>query len=140
MSFLNAVRNIPAIIPCVKVGLQAMGTNSRHVHPSDSRKCEGSVDIDTCLENSDPNACRWDYVLGYNGQAYFVEVHPASGHITEIIAKCEWLRSWLKTEGAPLAAIHGDSVFHWLSTGGVKGINQRKLALSKVVVNKLKLP
>lgn len=141
MSFEKTVKSVPAIAPSLRNGLQAMGANSRLVRPTDPRGCEGSIDLDDCYSKLQPQASRWDYAIGYKGKSYFVEVHPANGQVTEIIAKCTWLRSWLKEEGAPLAQIHGDGAFHWLSTAGVNIFSNGKarLAQNKIIVNSLRL-
>ena len=141
MSFQKAAKSIPSILPCFQNGLQAMGANSKFVRPSDTKSCEGSIDIDSCFRQAQQQATRWDYAIGYKGKSYFVEVHPANGQVSELIAKCTWLRTWLKAEGAPLAQIHGDGVFHWLSTAGVNiiGNGKAKLAQHKIIINGLKL-
>lgn len=141
MSFDEAVKQIPSVKGCFKNGLQAMGGDSALIRMGDTRKFDGSVAIDTCLEKIMAQDSRWDYAIGYNGKAYFVEVHPASGQVSDVIAKCAWMRMWLKADGAPLAAIHGDGVFHWISTGKVKIIGKEKarLAKNKIIINSLKL-
>lgn len=140
MSFENVVNSIPSIAPCLKNGLKAMKANSSYITPADARKCDGSVDLDLCCSKREPNANRWDYIIGYNQKAYFIEVHPASGQTKEVIAKCKWLKNWLKTEGTSLTAIHDDKVFHWLSTGKVRiPGSERALAQHGIRVNSLKL-
>ncbi len=144
MSFQQAVQNTAPIAECYRNGLLALGNHSLKITPSVPRSCSGSIDLDTCLQPRFPNATRWDYALGYGDYAYFVEVHPASGQVSEMLNKVTWLRQWLKGEGALLAAIHHPGkTFHWLSTNGVKimGKYQLQLALNKVVVaNHLILP
>ena len=137
MSFQKAIQNIPAISKCYQNGLQALGNHSSMIVPSDPRNCNGSVDLDQCLANTFPNEARWDYAVGYNNRCYFIEVHPASGQVSQIIAKVTWLRNWLKVEGALLLAIHNDDQsFHWIPTSGVN-IPQRykaQLAQNKIIV------
>lgn len=58
MSFDAAVNQIPSLKGGLRRGLQAMGANSTLVHTEDTRKCDGSVDIDTCLENVMPQDSR----------------------------------------------------------------------------------
>lgn len=139
MSFPHAVSSISSIASYYKSGLQALGPHSNKVIPHDSRRCDGSVDLDTGLKQAMPNEHRWDYVLGYNGKSYFMEVHPASGQATEVIRKATWLRAWLKGPGKPLLAIlHDGGNFHWIPTGGVKiiGKDRLRLAQAKVVIER----
>lgn len=43
-----------------------------------------------------PNASRWDYAIGYDQKAWFVEVHPANtSNVKEMLKKVEWLESRL---------------------------------------------
>jgi hypothetical protein len=141
MSFEDAVKNTPSIARCFKSGLQALGGYSSLIRPPDPRQCSGSIEIDQCTRATDQQASRWDYALGYKSRAYFVEVHPANGSVTDVVKKAEWLREWLKSEGHLLAAIHGDGVFHWLPTGKVKifGQYEKLLAQHKILVKKLEL-
>ena len=144
MSFPIAVQSIQAIARCYKPGLQALGANSNKIDPDNPRNCTGSVHLDTCLEKVYPGDSRWDYAIGYLTKAYFVEVHPASGQVSEMIAKATWLRNWLKNDGAPLAAIHHDrETLFWIPTKGVNILRKDtvRLAQEKIVVkNHLPLP
>ena len=84
----------------------------------DTRKIEGSADIDTCLVSRYPSANRWDYAIGYDGRCYFVEVHPAStSEVTAVIAKKNWLVRWLDHQQSPL--LERKHSFHWVATGKV---------------------
>ena len=68
MSFQSAIENTTLLKDHLKNGLQALGSNSSKVKPTDTRKCEGSVDIDNAVERKFPSRNRWDYAAGYNGQ------------------------------------------------------------------------
>ena len=144
MSFIKAVQSTPAISSCYKLGLQALGNYSAKIAPENPRDCTGSVFFDACLEAVYPRAARWDYAVGYGSKAYFVEVHPASGQVSEMLAKAVWLRNWLKKDGAQLSAIHhdGETLF-WIPTKGVNILRKDKIRLAQekiVVKNPLKLP
>lgn len=136
MSFQATAKSIKQLTACYKPGLQALGGNSSKIKLFDTRRCNGSIDLDNCLKHSHPNDSRWDFIIGYNDKAYFAEVHPASGQVSEVIAKVTWLRGWLKSTGAPLAAIHADGNFHWIPPSGVKIIGKQRqlLAQNKVVI------
>lgn len=51
MSFYDAIENTPLLQNAWENGLKALGSNSSKVKPSDTRKCEGSVDIDTLAQS-----------------------------------------------------------------------------------------
>jgi len=106
------------------------------------RQCDGSVDIDKCLSATEHNNCRWDYAIGHNGKAYFVEIHPAqkSGNIDEMIAKAQWLAKWLNSAPELKAIQH--PVRYWIATNGTNLRNpnkERKLASLNVKMPPVKI-
>lgn len=117
MVFKKAVKSIPQIANCYCDGKSALGANSNKVREADARKLQGSVDLDKCVLDAYPNDNRWDYVLGYHGHAYFVEVHPAStSDVETMINKFNWLKNWLRSQGTPLNAMKSADPFHWVFT------------------------
>lgn len=144
MSFRDSIDHTPSISECYRTGLQAMGNHSNKIEAANTRLLNGSVDLDTCTQQANPQSNRWDYIIGYNEKAYFVEVHPASSsEVSAVKLKVDWLRNWLKHDGAAISAIHHDGKnFHWIPTNGVdiRGKGQFLLAQNKiVVVNRLRL-
>ena len=82
-------------------GLQALGGNAAKVAVTDTRKLNGSVDIDACTLELYPNETRWDYAIGYDEKAYFLEVHPANtSNVKEMIQKADWLKQWLQRKAS----------------------------------------
>lgn len=101
-------------------GLQALKGNSLKVSVSKQQNLLGSVDIDDCTKGLYPNASRWDYAIGYDQKAWFVEVHPANtSNVKEMLKKVEWLESWLKDKGSQLAEIRRDHLHYWIPSGKV---------------------
>lgn len=95
--FQNAVKSIPEIKDGYCHGLQALGQNAQKVKFKDSKKLNGSVDIDKSTIALYPEANRWDYAIGYDGKAYFLEIHPANtSDVTPVIEKAKWLENWLQ--------------------------------------------
>lgn len=144
MSFKKSIKKTPSISGCYEEGLRAMGSYSTKVQATNNSLLCGSVDLDACIKKANPHSSRWDYIVGYNEKAYFVEVHPASSsEVSTVLLKVNWLRNWLKHEGAAISAIHHDGKnFHWIPTNGVdiRGKGQFLLAQNKiVVVNRLRL-
>lgn len=143
MSFQSVVQSIPNISGCYRNGIKALGGYSNKINPANPRNCSGSVDLDDCLHEAQPQASRWDYIIGYGNDAYFVEVHSASGQVSKVLDKAIWLRNWLKADGQPISNIHHkDKNFHWIPTNGVNIIGKQRLLLAQnkvILVNRLKL-
>lgn len=136
-AFTKAVKNTPEISLGLRSGLQALKNNASRVEATDTRKLNGSVDIDETTKNLYPEASRWDYVIGYEGKAYFLEVHSANtSDIDDMLKKADWLRQWLNTKAPALEAISGSNCFYWVSTNDFQIVSPspqaRKLAQSKV--------
>lgn len=142
-AFRKAIEKIPDISLGYRKGLQAMGSNSTHVQAEDKRCLSGSVDIDNCTKSLYPNDSRWDYVIGYDEKAYFVEVHPAdTGNVDEMIKKAKWLRSWLNKHSSELTQIE---TMYWIPSGRTNILKTSKqyrlIAKNNLIIMKpLKLP
>jgi hypothetical protein len=103
MNFRKDVKATPRIDGALREGLGAMRNADRdHVTVDDPNSLLGSVNVDAALQASQPNAARWDYVVGQkknNKQfLHWIEVHPAAstGNIKEVAAKLDWLVTWMK--------------------------------------------
>lgn len=103
-------------------GLHALkGEYREKIQPQNSRQILGSVNIDDWYAAQEPNATRWDYVIGYRSsptpRAYFVEVHPAGiEEIGEVRLKWEWLMG--KLRGGPFQdSAQWKVSYHWLVPG-----------------------
>lgn len=136
-AFTEAVKNTPEISLGLRSGLQALKNDTGGVKATDNRKLNGSVDIDETTKNLYPEASRWDYVIGYEGKAYFLEVHSANtSDVDDMLKKADWLRQWLNTQAPELKAISGSNCFYWVSPGAYNiaphSPQARKLAQSKV--------
>ena len=136
-AFTDAVKNTPEISLGIRTGLQALKNDAGRVEATDNRKLNGSVDIDATTRDLYPEASRWDYVIGYEGKAYFLEVHSEiTSDIVDMLKKADWLRQWLSTKASALKAISGSNCFYWVSPGACHIVSPspqaRKLAQSKV--------
>lgn len=101
-------------------GLQALKRDSSNVSIGDNEKLLGSVDIDECTKTIYPNEARWDYAIGYDDAAWFLEVHPANtSNVKEMVGKVQWLEEWLLGPGKELSAIRKDKVHYWVPSGKV---------------------
>lgn len=122
-------------------GLAALKSNSHHVKAADTTRLTGSVDIDAALKSLYPHDARWDYVVGYGDEAYFIEVHPAStSNVAEMIKKVNWLKNWLASSAPDLMKLHKQEVYYWVPSGGVgisKGsVQYKRIALSHLQIKK----
>lgn len=118
-SFRQAVEETTEVKDGYRVGLKALKkTDVSKVEASDTRKIDGSLDIDGVTKAKRPNEARWDYAIGYNGRIYFMEVHPAcTGNIPEIMKKLKWVKDWLNTSGNKLNDLpKGTPLFSWIAT------------------------
>lgn len=103
--FQATIQNIPDIQHCYQLGLQALGSNSSLVKPTDPRQLEGSVNLDTCVKRLYPDENRWDYMLSYRETLYFIEVHPAiTTEVKTVLNKKAWLIKWLQNKAPQLQA------------------------------------
>ena len=123
MTFKEAVRATPKLAGRFQKGLHALRAQDRpHIEAENTRKLVGSIDVDSALQQVDPNANRWDFAIAYqhtNRDAeviYWTELHTASdSEIKVVIRKVIWLRGWLKADGRNLASFERDIV--WVSSG-----------------------
>ncbi len=139
--FCQAVNNCDEIKDSLKAGLTAMGNNSIAVKVKDTKLIDGSVDIDSAVKWKRPTEARWDYVVGYADEAYFIEVHPAdTKNVDEMIKKIKWLKEWLATKATDLKKLHKSGVYYWIPSGRVKilktSVQYRKIAANDLVIIK----
>jgi len=107
---------VPWLVSCY-FSQPVLGTNSCKVNPTDTMKCEGSVDIDAAVKSVYPNACRWDYVVGYDDRKYFIEVHSAkTDEVKAVLNKLQWLQDFLVNDAPELNK--GKKSFHWIASNG----------------------
>lgn len=144
--FQQAVESTPDINNGFRNGLQALGSNAQRITAQDTRKLEGSVDIDACTQSLYPNEARWDYAVGYDKKAYSFEIHPAdTSNVKEMIKKAEWLNKWLIQKAPALNSLVVNKVFYWIASGRQKILpnspQSRQLSRSKIkLISNCKLP
>ena len=121
MTFRNRVEKIDEIRDAYCAGLQALRKSDRgRVAPSDPRRLSGSINLDSAMRDSQPNAARWDYGIGWKGASeivYWVEVHPASSgaNFDEVSRKLDWLLNWLSGAGREFE--EPKRHFVWIASG-----------------------
>ncbi|MCX7999107.1 MAG: hypothetical protein N3A69_09190 [Leptospiraceae bacterium] len=118
MKFKTVVCEITEIKNCYKDGLKALKSYQNKIILTNSNACDGSVDLDSCLEKNYPNENRWDYIFAYEEKVYCIEVHPArTGEVSKVLTKLKWLKSWLnKEENRKLKNELAKNPYHWIAT------------------------
>lgn len=102
------------------VGKKAIKNSDRNkVNASDSRKLQGSLDIDSQVKIIYPQSPRWDYALSYNDIIYYIEIHPAeTSEIDTIVNKVKWLKEWLKTKAPAINKLpKAEYPYIWVQSG-----------------------
>jgi hypothetical protein len=124
VSFRKAVNQTKSIAQAYRKGLKALSADDRgRLSISDTRLLTGSVDIDSALKPTQPNAARWDYAIGWRRSSYaaerilWAEIHPvrSQANLSEIQRKLELLVAWLSNEGKKLRRF--ESEFICISSG-----------------------
>jgi hypothetical protein len=118
-TFKEAVDATISIGQCFQVGLRGLGTHSKKIKLGDTSKCEGSVDIDSCLAKIHPQSSRWDYCFSYKGEVFFVEVHGAiTSEVSTVLKKLQWLKSWLNNNAPEINKLKAKSrnPFYWIQS------------------------
>lgn len=135
--FKTAVEKCDEIKNSFKAGLSALGKDSLLIKVKDTNLIDGSVDIDSAVKGKRPSDTRWDYAVGYSGEAYFIEVHSAdTKNVDEMVKKVTWLKNWLVTNATDLNKLHKNGIYHWIPSGRVK-ILKNSTQYKKIAANKL---
>lgn len=96
-------------------GLSALKANSKYVRVTNTKLLDGSVDIDEAVRDKYPEDSRWDYVVGYENEAFFIEVHPAAtSNVDDMVKKVKWLKNWLASSAPDLKSLHKIEVYYWI--------------------------
>lgn len=118
-TFRQAVESTPEIANCYQPGLQALDSKYRNrIDLTDTRKCEGSLDIDTCTKAIYPQANRWDYALSYKSKVYFIEFHSAkTDEASTVLRKLQWLKDWLQHKAPEIKKMQAtEHAFVWVQS------------------------
>ena len=123
-----AVKGIDGLDEHFKKGLGAVkGEYRERITAKEPRLFNGSLDIDKAKSKAEPTANRWDYAIEYNGEVFFVEVHPGStSDVSIILKKLEWLKQWLKNEEKAIDMLKTKRAtpYFWIHTGACRILKQ----------------
>jgi hypothetical protein len=121
--FKEGVAQTAGLEHALRPGLQAIIARDRsRIRCDNTRHLAGSVNVDAALKKSQPNAPRWDYGIGLRASndqdcVVWMEIHPATTrkNFKELVAKLQWLQSWLAQINSPLQKL--TPRFVWVATG-----------------------
>ena len=119
-AFRLAVLNTPDVKDGYCPGITALGKYKDRIICSDPANLGGSVDIDLWTTKKYPTENRWDYALGFKGEAFFIEVHSAhSSEVKTVLRKLAWLKHWLQTAAPEIDKItmRKKDPFYWIQSG-----------------------
>ena len=138
-SFNDSICKCEEIKDALKPGLSALKGNSKAVRATDTKLIDGSVDIDEAVRDKYPEDSRWDYVVGYANEAFFIEVHPAAtSNVDEMVKKVKWLKDWLASSATDLKTLHKKEVYYWVPSGKVNilpgSVQYRKIAANHLMI------
>jgi hypothetical protein len=130
MTFLQAVLATgEPVASTLRNGKQALGNNAACLTCDNTRRFVGSLELDSALRATYPNANRWDYGVGFAQSrlkevALWIEIHPASeGEVDVMISKLNWLKGWLRGSAPALNRLtqrtDGSRAFYWVASAGV---------------------
>lgn len=128
MSFEDAVQATDELRGAYRPGLQALDRAARNaIEVNDTRRLEGSVDIDTTLRPLYPQDPRWDYVVSAGSgdgasRLYWIEYHEANGDTAKDIArKAQWVKRWARNAGRPIWEFGGRRMdLRWIASGRIR--------------------
>lgn len=124
------------------VGLGALiSADKSHIKVPNTSFIKGSLALDSAAKQDMPTDSRWDYAIDYNGEVFFIEIHPAStSEISTMIKKVDCLRQWLAAIGADLLSLPPvNRKFYWVSSGNTQlritpnSCQAKRLAAKKIL-------
>lgn len=78
-------------------------------------------------------------MVGYNDEAFFIEVHPAdTKNVDEMIKKVVWLKEWLAKTSPLLLNLHKNRIFYWIPSGRVR-ILKNSSQYKRIAANNLQI-
>lgn len=132
------------IKPYFQNGIGALKKADRQaVKEPDTKLLGGSVALDEAARNEFPLANRWDYAIEYDGDLFFIEIHPAfTSEIDCVISKVRFVNKWVSDNYPDILKLpkkeSGARCFYWVSSGSTDmritpGSQQaKKLALNHI--------
>jgi hypothetical protein len=121
LTFKEAVEGTDDVKTCYQNGLKALGRHSSKIELSDTKQCQGSLNIDDCVARKYPALNRWDYAFSYKSEVFFVEVHSANtGDVRVVLRKLQWLKDWLHAHAPKINSLKAKNrtPYYWIQSNG----------------------
>lgn len=119
ITFKQAVQNTPDVSDKYCAGLGAFGRYAIKIRVPNPSKIEGSLDIDSATKDIYPEENRWDYAMCYDGEVFYIEIHPATTtEIAKMIKKLEWIKRWLSLKAPKINKLttKTKNPYHWVQS------------------------
>lgn len=141
LAFKKAVEATSDVSSGYCQGLSAMKNQDKgRIIVPDSKKIDGSLDIDGATRSIYPIDNRWDYAVCYDGEVFYIEVHPAStSDVLVVIQKLDWLKDWLKNHAGKINKLTANvrNPYYWVQSGKfsiIKTSRQYKMAVQRGIL------
>ena len=121
LTFEEAVKATPDVSTGYREGIEAFGEYKAKIKVPDSKKINGSLDIDAMTVKLYPDSNRWDYAICYDGEVFYIEVHSAiTSEVSKMIKKLQWLKSWLATKAPEINKLTAKTrqPYYWVQSSG----------------------
>lgn len=119
LTFKEAVKSTPDVSAFYRDGLAAFGKYTDKIKVPAKEKIGGSLDIDTATEKLYPDSARWDYAIDYDGEVFYIEIHPAiTSEVSKMAKKLQWLKNWLTTKAPEINKLTTKSKqpYYWIQS------------------------
>lgn len=140
LTFKEAVEATPDVSTGYREGIEAFGEYKAKIKVPDSKKIDGSLDIDAMTAKLYPDSNRWDYAICYDGEVFYIEVHSATtSEVSKMIQKLQWLKSWLIKKAPEINKLTTTTrqPYYWVQSSGCN-IPKHMPQYKKIVQNKIR--
>lgn len=139
LTFEEAVKATPDVSTGYREGIEAFGEYRAKIKVPDSKKINGSLDIDAMTVKLYPDSNRWDYAICYDGEVFYIEIHSAiTSEVSKMIKKLRWLKSWLVEKAPEINKLTAKTrqPYYWVQSSGCN-IPKHMPQYKQIVQNKI---
>lgn len=123
LTYEEAVKVTPDVSTGYRKGVEAFGEYKSKIKVPDSKKINGSLDIDAMTVELYPETNRWDYAICYDSEVFYIEIHPAcTSEVSKMLKKLNWLKSWLVTKAPAIDKLTTKTKqpYYWIQSSNCK--------------------
>lgn len=121
-----ALRADSALQPKIQDGIRALGTRADVLHDGIKQDFGDSLNLDTALRASHPNAHRWDYLLGHAPTRNVIAVEEHSAHTSEVPVIVDKKRAARDQLQGHLRDGRSIARWYWVASGAVQILDLEK--------------